>query len=229
MPTEIRDVTRDDDRRGAGTGGLDAAALAAIRDLMETEAIAARHPAARASIDRARAVSQSHTAPVRRAAPPQAAPVRAEALPVEEPAAPRAPGIFARAGARLRSFRPSRRQVVLAALALLIFLRPWLVVSLVLVTVFALLGLLLIFGYDGLWRRAMGIMRWYAGRRPARAAEMHRKLDSFAMGWDAVLDRFPEGTVDALYLPDFAELAEADRRHDEALERRLSNLREGGV
>ena len=43
--------------------------------------------------------------------------------------------------------------------------------------------------------------------------------------WDAVLDRFPEGTVDGLYLPDFGEMAAADTRHDEALDRRFDSLR----
>lgn len=45
------------------------------------------------------------------------------------------------------------------------------------------------------------------------------------MKWDAVLDRFPEGTVDGLYLPDFGEMAEAEARHDAALDRRFDRLR----
>jgi hypothetical protein len=38
------------------------------------------------------------------------------------------------------------------------------------------------------------------------------------------LDRFPEGTVDSLYLPDISELASAEARHDAAMERRLSGM-----
>ena len=45
------------------------------------------------------------------------------------------------------------------------------------------------------------------------------------MKWDAVLDRFPEGTVDGLYLPDFGEMAAAETRYDEALDRRFDSLR----
>jgi len=44
------------------------------------------------------------------------------------------------------------------------------------------------------------------------------------VAWDGILDRFPEGTVDGLYLPDFGELAAADDRHTEAMDRRLSGL-----
>ena len=72
----------------------------------------------------------------------------------------------------------------------------------------------------------MGIARWYARRHPSRSVELHRKLDNFAMKFDAFLDRFPEGTVDGLYLPDLGDLAEADQRHDEALDRRFETLRE---
>ena len=46
------------------------------------------------------------------------------------------------------------------------------------------------------------------------------------MKWDAVLDRFPEGTVDGLYLPDFGEMAAAEARHDAALDRRFDRLRD---
>jgi len=48
--------------------------------------------------------------------------------------------------------------------------------------------------------------------------------DHLSVAWDGILDRFPEGTVDGLYLPDFGELAAADDRHTEAMDRRLSGL-----
>ncbi|WP_394415134.1 hypothetical protein [Sulfitobacter sp. 1A12126] len=96
----------------------------------------------------------------------------------------------------------------------------------VFVTVFVALGVFLALGYDGFWQRAMALGRWYAARRPERAAALHARLDAFAMKWDAVLDRFPEGTVDGLYLPDFGEMAAAEARHDAALDRRFDRLRD---
>jgi hypothetical protein len=110
-------------------------------------------------------------------------------------------------------------------LALLVLFRPWLVVGVLLLTVFLILGVFLALGYDGFWRRGMAIGRWYAGRRPERAADLHNRLDAFAIKWDAILDRFPEGTVDGLYLPDFGEMAAADARHDAAMARRFDSLR----
>lgn len=126
---------------------------------------------------------------------------------------------------KLPNWRPSPGMIALAVLALLVVLRPLLVLGLILLMVFITLGVFLALGYDGFWQRAMALGRWYAGRRPERAARIHGRLDAFAMRWDAVLDRFPEGTVDGLYLPDFGEMAAADARHGEALDRRFDSLR----
>lgn len=149
---------------------------------------------------------------------------------VARPAAPYEPSEEARGGiAKLKAYRPTPKHIALAAIALLVFLRPWLVLGLVFISLFILTGVFLAVGYDGFWRGVMKLSRWYASRRPERAAALHTRLDRFAMRWDAVLDRFPEGSVDALYLPDFGDLATADRRHDEAMDRRLSGLQENGV
>ncbi|WP_243266585.1 hypothetical protein [Sulfitobacter sp. DSM 110093] len=126
---------------------------------------------------------------------------------------------------KLSKSRPSPWVIILGALALLVVLRPLLMLGLILLTVFVTLGVFLALGYDGFWQRAMALGRWYTGRRPERAARIRARLDAFAMKWDAVLDRFPEGTVDGLYLPDFGEIAAADARHDEALDRRFDSLR----
>jgi hypothetical protein len=120
------------------------------------------------------------------------------------------------------------QKIVLAVgVLLLVYFRPWLVVSILLLWVFLVAGIFLMLGYDGFWRRSMKAARWYAKRRPARAVELHRKLDAFAMKWDAVLDRFPEGTVDGLYLPDFRAAEHAQVQQDAAIDRRLSQIREG--
>ncbi|MCX7568219.1 hypothetical protein OS189_17900 [Sulfitobacter sp. F26169L] len=129
----------------------------------------------------------------------------------------------------VRGYRPKPAHIALGGFALLVLLRPWLVLGLVFLMLFIVVGVFLILGYDGFWQRVMKFGRWYANRRPARAAVLHARLDRFAVGWDAVLDRFPEGTVDGLYLPDFGELATADQRHGEAMERRLAGMQEKGT
>lgn len=131
--------------------------------------------------------------------------------------------------AQITGYRPTPRHILLASAALLIVFRPWLVVGLM-VLALMLLGLIfLVLGYDGFWLRAMGAARWYANRNPDRAEELNRKFDTFAMKWDAFLDRFPEGTVDGLYLPDLGDMAQRDARHAEVLDRRMQDLRENEV
>ena len=130
---------------------------------------------------------------------------------------------------RLKGYRPTPTHIALAVFALLVLTRPWLVLGLTLLFFLILIGAFLIAGYDGFWQGAIKLGRWYAGRRPARAAILHARLDSFAVKWDALLDRFPEGTVDGLYLPDFGEIATADARHAQAVERRLKGLHGNGA
>ncbi|AXI45119.1 hypothetical protein C1J03_03145 [Sulfitobacter sp. SK012] len=131
--------------------------------------------------------------------------------------------------AKVTGYRPTPRHILLGCLLVLIVMRPWLVVGFVLLIVFVFTVIFLILGYDGFWHRSMALGRWYAKRRPKRTAELHGRMDLFAVRWDAFLDRFPEGTVDGLYLPDFGALAQADARHEEALERRLDGLRNDGA
>lgn len=225
---------------------LDPNALAAIRDLLESEAqdqAPQPVPAPQATPSRVTEPSAA-SAPTKRELLEQQsiAPPEPQAS-ADQPAKKLGRGKRAKAARQVRAeggrianmkaavlgYRPTPRHIVIASAALIIFFRPWLVLGIGILSLFILTGIFLILGYDGFWRRAMGLARWYARRHPTRAVEMHRKLDSFAMKWDAVLDRFPEGTVDGLYLPDFGDLAEAESRHDAALDRRFSEMREGEV
>ncbi len=130
---------------------------------------------------------------------------------------------------RLQGYRPTIAHGALGVFALLVLFRPWLIIGIAFLFGLILVGVLLILGYDGFWQGVMRLSRWYASRRPSRAAVMHERLDRFAVRWDSFLDRFPEGSVDGLYLPDFGGLAAADRRHEDAMERRLNGMQEGGV
>ena len=162
----------------------------------------------------------------RQAAPQQAAPQHA--APRQAAAAPTsALGLKLEAAkAKVLGYRPTRKHIFWGAFALLVLLRPWLVVGVLFLSIFVLIGVFLILGYDGFWQKSMSLGRWYARRNPDRSLELHRKLDQFAVRWDMILDRFPEGSVDGLYLPDFGDLAEAEARHEEAMERRLSTLQQ---
>lgn len=159
------------------------------------------------------------------AAAKKSAPVRVQKA-AKETRAPRAGAATDEAGIidRIKGYRPKPAHIALGAFALLVLMRPWLVFGVAFLLAIILAGVFLIVGYDGFWKGVMKAGRWYAKRRPERAAVLNTRLDRFAMRWDAILDRFPEGSVDGLYLPDFGELAMAEQRHDEAVERRLAGL-----
>lgn len=209
----------------AQSDDLDTASMAAIRALLAEDDAPARKRGPRRIARKAEADPIDANAEI---APRSMGPVTE--APQETPEAASAPA-HERASvgglkAKLLGCRPTPRHVIWGGLALLVVFRPWLVLGIVLLSAFILTGIFLILGYDGFWRRVMGIARWHARRHPSRSAEIHRKLDTFAMRFDAFLDRFPEGTVDGLYLPDFGALADADTRHDAALDRRFETLRD---
>ncbi len=242
---------KTDQTAEAPGGELDAASLSAIRSILTEQDAPASKPARGRSTSVETAAASPVPLPRRKAdglpeleAPipqPPPEPARKFTLPSWKKTlkptqmraqlsvqSARAPGSRATATSallqRLKAYRPARSHVVIAALLAVVVLRPWLVLGLLILTTIIMIGVFLMVGFDGFWHGVMRASRWYAKRRPSRAAAVHAKLDSFAMRWDAVLDRFPEGTVDSLYLPDFSELASADARHDAAVERRLAGL-----
>jgi len=229
------DARADETTFAAQDAPLDDQSMAAIRAMMEdnAEAPAPAAPQAKTAESPASApVAAAAAAPVakRNRLPPIS--VALDPAPQSKRAAkgPRPPGMVSRMMApaltRIKGYRPTPKHLTLAALGLLVFFRPWLVLGIFLLSLLVFIGVFLILGYDGFWQRGMAAARWFAERNPDRAAQMHARLDRFAMKWDAVLDKFPDGTVDGLYLPDFQEIAAAEKRHEEVLDRRLKDLHE---
>lgn len=218
------DVAAGDGRAQEDAAELDPKALAAIRNLLDTQPPARTEPVAPQRVEK----SAQAPRPQQPAEVPFAEPVSAAARPKPQAAKGTAKrrGIFGRMKTSVFGYRPSVKVVIWACFAILVFMRPVLIIGLSLLGLLIMIGVFLVVGYDRFWKGAMGLARWYAARRPDRAAEMHRKLDAFALKWDSVLDHFPEGSVDGLYLPDFGNMANADARHDAALDRRFANLSE---
>lgn len=220
---------------GTASDDLDPNSLAAIRDLLAGEdPLDPQHVVTPGGAEAALAQAAAEPKTKRSLLSPLAPQKQIDQTPrgqVKLPKSARTPkgdgsGMLDQLKAKVMGYRPTPKHIVLACLALVILFRPWLVVGLLFLSLFLLVAIFLILGYDGFWRRVMGLARWYAGKHPSRSAEVHKKLDNFAMRFDAFLDRFPEGTVDGLYLPDLGALADAEASHDEALDRRFENLRE---
>ncbi|TMM49257.1 hypothetical protein [Sulfitobacter sabulilitoris] len=238
MQTKNADAggSSDDDMQGPLA---DPETLATIRKMMEQDTAAEQptpqnvpsraataHPKRRRKADALPALADPEPAPVQKQRRSVRKAPKQRKTDISTGVRSRALSASARMLYRVRDFRPSRRQVVWSLVAICVLLRPWLVVGLFALTLMALAGSYLILGYDGFWGRVLSGFQWFARRAPDRAARVRRRLDRFAMRWDAVLDRFPEGWVDGLYLPDFHGMAEADRRHTEAMDARLEQLRE---
>ncbi|MEP3055629.1 hypothetical protein [Ascidiaceihabitans sp.] len=125
----------------------------------------------------------------------------------------------------LGAYRPTPKHVVLAVFALLLLLRPhWVLLSLAL-ALFLTIGAFVCFGADRMWGMLMVAFQRFSQRRPEQAARLGSKMDAFALRWDALLDRFPEGSVDGLYLPDFQAFSTRDDAHAEAMNARLAQMR----
>jgi hypothetical protein len=86
------------------------------------------------------------------------------------------------------------------------------------------LGAFAIFGADRVWHDVGQLFSRYEARNPKKATRLLKRLDAFAIHWDAFLDRFPEGWVDGLYLPDLADREERLRREEAILDARLERM-----
>lgn len=75
-----------------------------------------------------------------------------------------------------------------------------------------LCGALMIVGEERVMHHLTRLFGAIHRRNPKRAARLYAGLDVFACQWDALLDRFPEGAVDAFYLPDLSVLDHAAHR-----------------
>ncbi|GGX60651.1 hypothetical protein GCM10007385_32400 [Tateyamaria omphalii] len=125
---------------------------------------------------------------------------------------------------RVRRFEPKTRHLALACAALLFVVRPhWFVIAAVIV--FALVvAIFLTFGADRIWTAVLGWLDRVEMKDSARAEDLRAKLDTFAYRWDSVLDLFPDGMVDGLYMPDFQSLRMAEVEHQEVVAERLSRM-----
>ena len=61
-------------------------------------------------------------------------------------------------------------------------------------------------------------------RNPVRGVLLREHMDRFACGWDSSLDRFPDGMVDGLYMPDLQAMESAEAAHSYAMAQRLARM-----
>lgn len=117
----------------------------------------------------------------------------------------------------LTGYRPTRKHVILAVLALIMVLRPLLIPLVVLVTFWVVLIAYLTVGPDRWTEIIAGAFQRYAARKPEKAERLRLKADAVAIRIDRLLDWLPDSWADRLSLPDFSQpfdQAGADERPD---------------
>ena len=207
MSTE---TTAHPNERGSGTpeGELDPEALSTIRQMLAED----QHQTPGAARNGRRGVDMLQTA----------VPISAQTTRGE-------PKVSILDGPRraIRGYRPKVWHIFVAVLLLVTLWSPWLIVGFAASIVFVALGLTLVLGTDGFWYRVMRLSQRYAKKNPRGAVRLRRRFNAVATRWDRVLDKFPEGKVDGLYLPDFEQMAAADNQREHTIDQRFSDLREG--
>ena len=108
--------------------------------------------------------------------------------------------------AAVRGYRPTRKHVLLAVLALIVLMRPVLVGLIVLVLFWVVLIAYLTVGPDRWGEILSGAWMRLAEKRPELAERIRQRADAFAIRFDSFLDWLPESWADRLALPDFSQL-----------------------
>lgn len=114
----------------------------------------------------------------------------------------------------LRTYRPTRKHIVLAILAALVLYRPLLVPLIALLLIWVVLIAYLTLGPDRWGEILGGAWRRLHERRPELAERVRQRADRFAERFDRFLDLLPEAWAERLALPDFSPEPEDDDRPD---------------
>lgn len=137
-------------------------------------------------------------------------------------------GLLPTSFSSVRGFRPTTHHLAIVSALLLLVVRPHWVVIATVVLLATVIAAFLLLGADRIWGRVITRLARIEARDPIRATMLRTRLDAFAYRWDSLLDLFPDGMVDALYMPDFQSLAVSDEQNNSAVADRLDRMaREG--
>jgi len=117
--------------------------------------------------------------------------------------------------ARVLGYRPTRNHIVLAVLALVVVMRPWLIPGVLFVGFWVGLIAWLTVGPDRMTEWAASAWDKLCTRKPELAEKLRRKADRFALRFDAFLDKLPDSWAEKLALPDLSRVVETDEDLDE--------------
>ncbi|WP_371225955.1 hypothetical protein [Roseovarius sp. 2305UL8-3] len=125
------------------------------------------------------------------------------------------PGLRDRISSRITGYRPRVKHILLAALALVMFFRPWLIPGLLFVAFWVVLVAYLTMGHDRMVEIISNGWDRFVKRYPKRAERLRQRADRFALKFDAMLDRLPDSWAEKLALPDLSQPSKPDESLDE--------------
>ena len=118
-------------------------------------------------------------------------------------------GLFMRSLQRgvdaIRSYRPSRKHLIVAAVIAIMYFRPWLIPITLFVLFLSVLIAYLTLGPDRVAELVVGAWQKLRARRPELAETIRQRAELMATRIDAALDRVPGSWTDGLHVPDFSE------------------------
>ena len=116
---------------------------------------------------------------------------------------------------RVLGYRPSGKHLLLAALALVVVFRPWLIPGVMFVAFWIVLIAYLTMGHDRFVEKLHTGWVRFDKRHPQKSARVRKTMDAFALRFDAFLDKLPESWAEKLALPDMSAPADGGRSLDE--------------
>lgn len=131
-----------------------------------------------------------------------AQPAALNAAPLAQSPHAHAATLIQRALTSVKEFRPTKKQIALFVLAVVVIWRPWLVPLLLFVALFSALIAYLTLGPDRVAELIAARWEWFQKRYPERAEIVLGKAQRGADRLDAWLAKLPEKWTDGVYLPD---------------------------
>jgi len=117
--------------------------------------------------------------------------------------------------ARIKGYRPTRRHIFWAVVAVIVIWRPWLIPGLLFVAFWVGLIAYLTLGPDRIAEWCAASWEKLSRRKPALAERLRQRADTFALKFDALLERLPDKWAEKLALPDLSQAGTSQNDLDE--------------
>ncbi len=128
--------------------------------------------------------------------------------------------------ARIKAYRPECKSVLLTSMVLLLILKPFMVLGWVVCFVAMIVFFHFVLGSDDFWRRIAKMFKAWERVQPKQARVLKLRTYAATKKWEKMASKLPSWIAHYLRPPDLRGLLAAERRHNTALNQRLSRLQQ---